>query len=128
MPIALYISAGAVLGALSRHYLSTFIMKLSGGGDFPWGILIVNILGCFLMGLLIELGALKFSLSQEVRAFLTVGFLGSFTTFSTFALDFALLFEREAYLQAAFYFIASTFVSVAALFLAIFIIRSIVNA
>lgn len=127
MPVFIPISIGAVLGALSRHYLSGFIMKFSGESVFPWGILIVNILGCFLMGLLIELGALKFSMSQEVRSFLAVGFLGSFTTFSTFALDFALLFERGAYGQAAFYFITSTIVSVAALFFAIFIVRSIVT-
>lgn len=127
MPIVLSISIGAVLGALSRHYLSIYIMNISGGSEFPWGILIVNILGCFLMGLIIELGALKFNMTQEVRAFLAVGFLGSFTTFSTFALDFVLLFEKNAYGQAAFYFLASTIMSVAALFLALFVVRNFFN-
>ena len=64
---------------------------------FPWHTLTVNVLGCFIMGLLVELMALKLNVGNEMRAFLTTGILGGFTTFSAFSLDFALLVERKAY-------------------------------
>ena len=57
----------------------------------------MNVLGCFIMGLLVELMALKLNVGNEMRAFLTTGILGGFTTFSAFSLDFALLVERKSY-------------------------------
>ena len=93
MQLILAIAAGGALGALARHFLAQQVMHLSGGG-FPYGILAVNVVGCFLMGLLIEVSALVWQPGAALRAFLAVGFLGAFTTFSTFSLDVALLYER----------------------------------
>lgn len=69
MPFA--IAAGGALGALSRHYLAGWIMRLTGGG-FPYGTLMVNIAGAFLMGLLVEALAVRFSLTPALRGFLAV--------------------------------------------------------
>jgi CrcB protein len=69
--------------------------------------------------------ALKFNVSPEVRAFLTTGVLGGYTTFSTFSLEAALLIERHAYGQAAFYIAGSALLSVAALFAGLWLMRSI---
>src|SRR5262245_18077684 len=100
--VLLAIAIGGGLGSLARHYLSTFIYKFADG-SFPWGILTVNILGGFAMGLIVELRALRLNLSPELRAFLTTGGLGGFTTFSTFSLDSALLIERGDWVGAGSY-------------------------
>ena len=95
------------------------------GFGFPWGTLTVNVLGCFLMGLLIGAMALRWSVGNELRAFLTVGVLGGFTTFSAFSTDFALLIERNTYASAGFYLVASVGLSIAALFLGLALVRAL---
>lgn len=98
----LAVAAGGALGALARYWLASTLALWVGGG-FPWPILAVNALGSFMMGLLVDFFALKGSFSLEMRAFLTVGLLGGFTTFSSFALDAALLIERGQLLTAFLY-------------------------
>ena len=85
------------------------------GHGFPYGTLTVNIVGSFLMGVLITGMALKWSASPEMRALLAVGVLGAFTTFSTFSLDAVTLAERGAWGQAAVYIGASVVVCILAL-------------
>jgi CrcB protein len=97
----------------------------SVSGDFPWGIFAVNVSGGLLMGIIVEMGALKFQIPQEARAFLTVGVLGGYTTFSTFSLDSALLIQRGAYAMAAAYMIGSAVLSVAALFAGLWLVRAV---
>jgi CrcB protein len=97
------------------------------GTEFPWHTLIVNVAGCFAMGLLTGLLALKLNLSQEARAFLTTGILGGFTTFSAFSLDVALLMERKAHLAAGAYAAGSVVLSLAAVFAGLHLIRLIVQ-
>lgn len=118
----LAIAIGGGLGSLARHYLSSAIYQLTGP-TFPWGILIVNVLGAFAMGLIVELSALKLNLSPELRAFLTTGMLGGFTTFSAFSLDAALLIERGDWLNAGTYIVGSVVLSVTALFAGLFLVR-----
>jgi CrcB protein len=77
------------------------------------------------MGLLVELGALKLSYTPELRAFLTVGILGGFTTFSTFSLDSVLLIERGAYGSAAAYVTGSAVLSILALFAGMWLVRAV---
>lgn len=125
MQLLFSISVGAIVGALGRHYLMIAIGKLFGTG-FPWGTLIINILGSFLMGVLVEGFALKWSASQEFRAFLTVGILSSFTTFSTFSLDIALLTERGQLLPAFLYVASSILFSVVGLFAGLYLIRNVI--
>ena len=115
MPMALAIALGGAVGALSRHYMAAAIARAFGLG-FPYGTLTVNVFGCFLMGLLVEALALRFSITPEARGFLAVGLLGGFTTFSAFSLEVALLYERGQLLLAAVYVVASVVLSVAALF------------
>ncbi|MGE4313479.1 MAG: fluoride efflux transporter CrcB [Pseudobdellovibrionaceae bacterium] len=116
IPLLLAIASGGALGALSRHGLSSLIARLSEGSAFPLGILICNVLGSFLMGVLIATLALKGQASEQMRAFLSVGFLGAFTTFSTFSLETVTLIERGAYTQAGLYIVASVAFSVLFLF------------
>lgn len=81
--IYLYILAGAVLGAPARYFLQGKIQSWSGPG-FPWGTLVVNVTGCLAIGFVATLAFERELLSREMRAFLMVGFIGSYTTFSTF--------------------------------------------
>ncbi len=115
MKLVLAIAVGGALGAVARHYVAAQMAHLLGHG-FPFGTLTVNVLGSFIMGVLVELMALAWSPSLELRAFMTVGLLGAFTTFSTFSLDFAVLFERGALVSSFAYVLASVVLSVGALF------------
>jgi len=96
------------------------------GRDFPWGTLAVNILGSFILGTLIEAMALVWSPGQEVRALLTVGMLGAFTTFSTFSLETILLIERGHTAAAMGYIASSLLLSVGALFLGLRLARLVI--
>ena len=115
MNLVLAIAVGGALGAVARHYVAAQVGHLLGHG-FPFGTLAVNVLGSFIMGVLVEMMALAWSPSLELRAFMTVGVLGAFTTFSTFSLDFAVLFERGALASSFAYVLASVVLSVGALF------------
>ncbi len=120
----LIVAAGGGLGAAFRYGVNVWAPRLFGA-DYPWHTLIVNVAGCFVMGVLTEMAALKFNFSQEMRLFLTTGILGGFTTFSAFALDFALMAERREFLQAGGYAIASVVLSIAACFAGLAVVRSI---
>ena len=89
------IMLGGALGALSRFALSQFAIQLFGK-DFPYGTLIVNVLGSLLMGFLSVYLLTKANLDPVFRMALIVGFLGAFTTFSTFSMDTLLLLESGA--------------------------------
>ena len=95
----LAIAAGGALGALGRFWMSTGVYRLLGR-DFPWGTLAVNTLGSFLMGLLFVLFIERLAIGLEARAAVLVGFLGAFTTFSTFSIETLALIE-EGYLTRA---------------------------
>jgi CrcB protein len=122
MGMIISIALGGASGALGRFFLSSQITHWMGPG-FPWGILIVNVIGCFTMGVIAELSALTWNLSPEMRAFLTTGILGGFTTFSAFALDTALLTQRGDMTNALLYVGGSVGGSVMALFLGLYIVR-----
>jgi CrcB protein len=120
----LIVAIGGGLGAALRYGVNVGSPRLFGG-DYPWHTLIVNVAGCFVMGLLTELMALKLNLSQEWRLFLTTGILGGFTTFSAFALDFALMAERREFLAAGGYVVASVVLSIVACFLGFAAVRTL---
>ena len=122
MILLLAIFAGGGVGSLGRYFLSGAVTRAIGG-TFPWGILAVNVLGGLLMGLIVELGALKLSYSPEIRAALITGLLGGFTTFSAFSLDTAVMIERGDWLNAALYVVASVVLSIGALFAAMYAVR-----
>jgi CrcB protein len=124
MYTVLAIAAGGATGAVLRHFLNGAVVGLAGGG-FPWGIMTINILGSLVMGLLTGLFAHFYDPGQTAKAFLTVGVLGGFTTFSSFSLDAVLLAERGALLEAAAYVVASVGVSLAALFGGLLLMRAV---
>jgi CrcB protein len=123
----LAVAAGGVVGAVARYLVYIAVGHLLGMG-FPYATLIVNIVGSFVMGVLIELMALVWSTSMEMRLFLTTGILGAFTTFSSFSLDFAVLYERRAFALCALYTLASFALSVGALFAGLHVVRRLVPA
>lgn len=90
----LLIALGAALGANARYLISVWAGNRLGA-DFPYGTLIVNLTGSFALGFLLVLGTGRLQLSPEARLLLAVGFLGSFTTFSSFAVE-SLNLWREA--------------------------------
>lgn len=114
--LLLAIAAGGALGAVGRFLVMTLAGHVLHHG-FPYGTLIVNIVGSFLMGMLVEVMALHWSPSPELRALLVVGFLGAFTTFSTFSLDVVTLAERQDWNRLGLYMAASVMLSVGALLL-----------
>jgi len=120
--ILLAVALGGALGSLLRYFVAGAVQSATWPG-FPWGIFVVNITGGFAMGLIVELSALKLNLTPEVRAFLTVGILGGYTTFSNFSLDSALLIERGDYSGAALYIAGSALLSILALFAGLWFIR-----
>jgi len=87
----LAIGSGGFIGAVARYVLSTTIQHQVKPEQFPIGIFIVNIFGCFLIGLLAGLFELKSWMNADLRLFIFVGLLGGFTTFSTFVNDTYLL-------------------------------------
>lgn len=102
----LAVAAGGALGAVARFLVSFGAGYLFGYG-FPFGTLIVNVLGSFALGVFIEASTLAWSPSAEVRAFVMVGVLGAFTTFSTFSLDAVTLWTRGDLVPAIMYLAGS---------------------
>jgi CrcB protein len=124
MNMLIAITVGGGIGALGRHFLSLAVALLLGSA-FPWGVFVGNILGGFLMGLIVELGALKLNYAIEARAFLTTDLLGGFTTFSAFSLDASLLIERGDWMGAMLYVTGSALLSIVALFAGLWLVRSL---
>ncbi len=115
MRLLLLACAGGAIGAGLRHLVNTGAVRLLGIG-LPWGTVVVNIVGSFLMGLLVEALALRFDGSPEIRIFLATGLLGGLTTFSAFSLDFVVLLQRGDDIAAALYLCGSVLLSILALF------------
>ena len=119
----LIVFAGAGLGGMLRHGLNGLSLRLFGP-DLPIGTPVINVLGSFLMGLLGGWFLMRSGSSPGWRLFLTAGVLGGFTTFSTFSLEAALLWERGEVGQAALYVIGSVGLGVFALFGGLALVRS----
>ena len=119
----LIVFLGAGIGGALRHGVNVGAARLFGLG-FPYGTLIVNVAGSFMMGLLAGFFAYRAGIPQHLRLFLTTGILGGFTTFSTFSLDAALLIERHSLGMAAGYMIGSVAAGLSALFFGLALFRS----
>jgi CrcB protein len=107
-----------------RHLTGLAALRLLGPG-FPWGTVIVNIAGSFIMGVFIALLARKMHASNEVRLLVATGFLGGFTTFSAFSLDVAVMWEKGASTTAFVYILASVILSITALFAGLWLARNL---
>lgn len=118
----LIVFLGAGIGGALRHGVNVGAARLFGFG-FPYGTLIVNIIGSFAMGLLAGYFAFRPGISQHMRLFLTTGILGGFTTFSALSLDTALLVERHSYGLAVGYVVGSVAAGLSALFFGLALFR-----
>ena len=99
MKVLFAIAAGGALGAIGRYVAISAIGQLFGSG-FPYGTIVVNVFGSFALGTLIEGMTLIWSPNNEFRAFLIVGLLGSFTTFSAFSLDVVTLINFILFIES----------------------------
>lgn len=119
----LIVFLGGGIGAAMRHGINLASARALGTA-FPYGTMLINITGSFIMGLAAAYFAFKGDASQYWRLFFTTGILGGYTTFSAFSLDAALLYERGEIGMAAVYVIGSVAISIAALFAGLAIVRS----
>lgn len=120
------VAIGGAVGSAARYLLMTAVGQWLGT-QFPYGTLTVNALGCFTMGVLVELSALVWSPSPELRALVMVGVLGGFTTFSSFTLDVGVLVSRDDLWAAAGYVLASMVLTIAGFFAGLAAVRSLVS-
>jgi CrcB protein len=105
IPIA--ISLGAIAGALSRYYLTLWFAK-TFGISFPLGTLFINLTGCLGMGFFVTFALERVvEISPEVRLMVTTGFLGAYTTFSTYGLESVMLLREGSFTAAGFYWAGS---------------------
>jgi CrcB protein len=116
------IALGGALGSVGRFLFAGWVGRVLGI-NFPWGTLAVNVVGGLIMGLLVGVMAQAWSVSPAIRAFLTVGVLGGFTTFSAFSLETVLLFQRGDTLAALGYIASSVVFSVGAVWCGLRLIR-----
>jgi CrcB protein len=120
-PIA--ISLGAVAGALSRYYITLWFANRFGTA-FPYGTFFINITGCLAMGFFITLAFERVAtIPSEVRLMVATGFLGAYTTFSTYGLETNVLWRDRSYSIAAFYWAGSAILGVIAVQLGIILAR-----
>ncbi len=125
MQAYLIVFLGAGIGGALRHGVNVVALRLLGS-DFPFGTLTVNVVGSLCIGLLTGIFALKSDPGLNWRLFLITGVLGGFTTFSTFSLDAALLYERGQLALAAVYIAGSVAAALGGLFAGLFIVRQVV--
>lgn len=102
----LAVAGGGALGAMARFWVYNVLLRWSASG-FPWATLSVNVLGSLLLGLVFVLLTERLPAPAELRSFIAVGFLGAFTTFSTFSVDALSLFHQGAWSMALMYVLGS---------------------
>ena len=85
--IIILVGIGGFIGATLRYLIGNWIQNLLDNPEFPYGTLLVNLIGCLIIGFIIAISETQDNISQEIQIFLTVGVLGGFTTFSAFGID-----------------------------------------
>ncbi len=119
------IAVGAAAGGVSRFYL-TMAVQQRLGPSFPWGTLLINITGSLLLGFLIRYALATPAVSMEVRAMLTTGFCGGYTTFSSYSYESAVLIEEGQFSRAALYSISSMVLALLATFCGFLLARELI--
>ena len=110
-----YIAVGSAIGGVSRYLVGGLVQRLTAG-TFPTGTLVINITGSFLLGAILRYGIDTPTITPELRALLTVGFCGGYTTFSTFSYETVALLEDGEWSRAALYVALSVGLSLVATF------------
>ncbi|HEV2083908.1 MAG TPA: fluoride efflux transporter CrcB [Gemmatimonadales bacterium] len=121
----LYVAVGSAIGGVSRYLLGGLVQRMLDT-TFPAGTLLVNVTGSFLLGAIIRYALETPSLTPEVRAFLTIGFCGGYTTFSTFSYETMALLEDGEWARAGVYITASVILSLIATFLGLALARQVI--
>lgn len=120
LPIAI----GSALGGVSRYAMTAFVQDRANS-TFPFGTLAVNVLGCLLIGVIIQLATGRYS--SATQALLTTGFCGGFTTFSTFSYETVRLIQEGLWQRAAAYVVASVVLGLGAFWIGITLVRGTVR-
>jgi fluoride exporter len=118
------IAAGGTLGCWARYGMTNLVQGIYGR-DFPYATLSINVLGSFLMGFLFIETIERLTMSPELRAGILTGFLGGFTTFSTFSMESVLLLEQGYPIRAGFYLLLSATLGFVAAFAGAYIARNL---
>jgi fluoride exporter len=121
-----YVAIGSAIGGVSRYLLGGLIQRLADT-TFPAGTLLVNISGSFLLGAILRYAVETPTFSPEVRALLTVGFCGGYTTFSTFSYESVALLEDGEWTRAGVYVAASVLLSLVGVFLGLALARELIS-
>ncbi len=116
------IAAGGALGAVMRFWVSSAVYAWLGRG-FPWGTLSVNLLGSFIIGLAFVMLTERLMVGSEIRAFIMIGFLGAFTTFSSFSLETLALMQEGLLLKAAMNILISVVLCIIATWSGMLLVR-----
>lgn len=119
----LFIGTGSFAGGIARYLLSR-VIQTNVTTPFPWGTLVVNVLGCLFIGVLYGLFEWGNLLNNDLRLFLTVGFCGGFTTFSTFVHENYTLFNDEHFIHVALYATLSFALGLGAAYLGHLLVRA----
>ena len=115
------VGLGGMLGSIMRYLFSGWFQVLSKSETFPLGTIVVNILGCFIIGVLGGYSETLEALSPELRTFLMIGLLGGFTTFSTFEYETFHLLRNSQFLYAAFNVLIQLFIGLMAVWAGYFL-------
>ena len=121
-----YIAVGSAIGGMSRYVIGGLVQRLLDT-TFPAGTLLINVTGSFLLGAILRYGVETTTLTPELRAFLTVGFCGGYTTFSTFSYEAVALLEDGEWGRAGAYIGLSLLLSLAAVFLGFALARQTIG-
>ena len=119
------IAVGAAAGGVSRFYLGAAIQQRLGV-SFPWGTLAINVTGSLLLGFLFRYALATPAISLEVRAMLTTGFCGGYTTFSSYSYETAVLLEEGEFGRAAVYSLGSVVLALLAMFAGFVLARELI--
>jgi CrcB protein len=120
----LLIAVAGALGTLARYGLSGFVQRLAGG-HWPWGTLTVNVLGCFLFGIVWTLAEERLMINEQQRVVMLGGFMGAFTTFSTFIFETGGYMRQSEWVLATGNILVQTAVGLVFLFLGILAARAV---
>ncbi len=124
---AIFVGVGGFIGAVSRHLLGNYIHALTKHLPFYFSTLIVNIFGCFLIGILSQMFEKQIDINPEIRLFLMVGILGAFTTYSTFSNDTINLFREQRLLLSMLNVFSHIFLGLAAVYFGRIMIKAIIK-
>jgi len=118
----IFVLLGSAFGGAARYWLSNFVY-LFLPSSFPYGTLSVNVIGSFILGLVFFFSENSLSFSPNLRIFLTIGFCGGFTTFSTFSLETVNLLQSSQYLYAIVNIFSNVILSIGITILSYFLIK-----